>query len=164
MAFIGIIAESKFEMQMKRILDNKLNAKTKKHTIIIINDKSIENIKNITLDEIKKGKDIISELLKNTKYLILNSDADIKDLRIINDIELKVITFGFNQKSTITASSVEENLMVALQRKIIGPNKNALEPQEIEVKIINKKLLNHTHNSMGIASILLIYGEKEIFF
>lgn len=171
MAFIGIIAESKNEAQIKRILDNNLNSPNKEHTVVIINDKSIDNIRNIrfetiliiSLEEIIEKKEIINELLKNTKYLVINSDID-NNLEIINNIKSNVITFGFNQKATITASSVEESLMLCLQRKIIDINKNVLEPQEIQVKILNKKMSNNTNNSMGIASILLIYGKNEIIF
>lgn len=171
MAFIGIIAESKNEMQIKRILENNLNSPNKEHTIIVINDKSIENIKTIkfetilviTLDEITNDE-VINELFEKTKYLIINTDMDISNLEVINNMKLKVITFGFNQKATITASSVEENTMLCLQRSITDVNGNILEPQEIEVKTINKKLSNSTHNIMAIASILLIYGKKEIFF
>lgn len=171
MSFIGVIAESKNEMQIKRILDNNLNSPNKEHTIIVINDKSIENIKNIkfetilviTLDEIT-NKDIINELFEKTKYLIINTDMKISNLEVINNMKLKVITFGFNQKATITASSVEENPMLCLQRSITNVNENVIEPQEIEVKIINKKLSNSTHNVMAIVSILLIYGKQEIIF
>lgn len=169
-AFIGIIAESKNEMQIKRILDNNLNSINKEHTIIVINNKSIDNIKNvrfetilvITLKEIVNKNNVINELLKNTKYLIINSDMAYESLELINNMKLNVITFGFNQKATITASSVEDNLMMCLQRRIIDINKNILEPQEIVIKTINKKLSNSTHNLMGIASTLLIYGKKEI--
>ena len=171
MAFIGIIAESKNEAQIKRILDNNLNSPNKEHTVVIINDKSIDNIRNIrfetilviNLDEMTEKKEILNELFKNTKYLVINSDID-NNLEIINNIKSNVITFGFNQKATITASSVEESLMLCLQRKIIDINKNVLEPQEIQVKILNKKMSNNTNNSMGIASILLIYGKNEIIF
>ena len=79
-------------------------------------------------------------------------------------MKLNVITIGFNSKSTITASSVEENLLICLQRKIENINREVLEPQEIIVKIENKKLSTTHHNLMGIAGILLIYGKKEIFF
>ena len=171
MAFIGIIAESKNEAQIKRILDNNLNSPNKEHTVVIINDKSIDNIRNIrfetilviNLGEMTEKKEILNELFKNTKYLVINSDID-NNLEIINNIKSNVITFGFNQKATITASSVEESLMLCLQRKIIDINKNVLEPQEIQVKILNKKMSNNTNNSMGIASILLIYGKNEIIF
>ena len=171
MAFIGIIAESKSEDQIKRILDNNLNSPNKEHTVIIINDKSIDNIRNIrfetilviSLEEVTEKKKIINDLLKNAKYIVINSDID-NNLEIINNIKSNVITFGFNQKATITASSVEESLMICLQRKIIDAKQNVLEPQEIQFKILSKKLSNNTHNSMGIASTLLIYGKKEIIF
>ena len=170
MAFIGIIVGSKNETQIKRILENKLNATNKKYTIIIINDKSIINIRNIkfetilaiSLDQIS-NKFGINEIFKNTKYLIINSDLD-SNLEAINDIEVNLITFGFNQKSTITASSVEDGIMMCIQRKIVNINKKDIEPQEIKVKVTNKRLLNSAHNSMGIATTLLIYGKNEIFF
>lgn len=155
---------------LKRILESKLNSPNKEHTIIAINEKSIENIKNIRFEtilimdlaKVENEKEALNELLKNSKYVILN--ADIETNLEVNNIKLNIITFGFNSKSTITASSVEENFIICLQRKIINTNKEVIEPQEIEVKIIDKKLSNCSHNLMGIASILLIYGKTEIFF
>ena len=172
MAFIGIVAESRNEMQIKRILDNKLNSPTKEHTVIVINDKNIENIRNIkfqtilvmNLDEITNKQETVSKLFKNTEYLVINADIDIESLRLMNNMELNVITFGFNQKATITASSVEENLMICLQRKILDVHKNVIEPQEILIKTLNPKILNNAHNAMGIETILLIYGKNEINF
>lgn len=172
MAFIGIITESKNEMQIKRIIDNKLNSVNKKHTVIIINEKSIENIRNIrfetilviNLEEVIDRKEVLNELFENTKYLVINSDMNTSELELINNMNLNVITFGFNPKASITASSVEDKLIICVQRKIIDVNENIIEPEEIEVKIIGKKFINSTHNSMGIASILLIYGENELFF
>ena len=52
MAFIGIIAYNKNEIQLKKVLTNTLNSESKEHTIIEINDKSIENIKNIRFETI----------------------------------------------------------------------------------------------------------------
>ena len=169
-AFIGIIADSKNEMQIKRFLEGRLNVPTKEHTVIVINDKSIENIRNIkfqtilvmTLDEIINKQDILSKMLKNAEYLVINSDADMKSLKLINDMKLNVITFGFNQKATITASSVEENLMICVQRKIVDINKNTIESQEIVIKTISPNMLNNAHNAMGIGTILLIYGKNQI--
>ena len=172
MAFIGVIAESKNEMQIKKIISKNLNSENKEHTVITINSKSIDNIKNIrfetilviSLEELSKKYGMINEILKNAKYLVINSDIDENNLEFINNTKVNAITFGFNQKATITASSVEDNLMLCIQRKIIDVNRNSLEPQEIEVKNNNEKLSNSSHNAMGIASILLIYGKKEIIF
>jgi len=171
MAFIGIIADSKYEDGLKRIIEGRLNVPNKEYTVIEINDKSIENIKNIrfetilvmSLSKVEEKEAELSELFKNSKYLVINADME-GNLKLIEDIKLNVITFGFNSKSTITASSVEENFIVCIQRNIVDINQKVLEPQEIEVKIKDKKLSNNSHNLMGIASILLIYGKKEIFF
>lgn len=169
MAFIGVIADRKNEMQIKRNLDNSLNLRYKRHTIIAINDKNIENIKSIrfetiliiNLDEIT-NKNAINNLLKNLQYLIISSDIDSSYIKINNNVKINVITFGFNQKSTITASSVEENLILFIQRKIVDINKKTIEPQEIEVKTVSKRNSKNTHNLMGIASTLLVYDKKEI--
>ena len=167
MAFIGVIAESKNEMQIKRILDNSLNSPHKQHTIIAINDKNIENIKNIRFETILitsidniTNKQIINHLLKNSHYLILSADIDSKDLELNSNIKLNVITFGFNQKSTITASSVEDGLMICIQRKIYDVSGNLIEPQEFEWKELYKIMPKNAHNSMGIAGIMLIYKKK----
>jgi len=115
------------------------------------------------LEKVKGYEQELNELFRNCKYLSLNADMN-SSLEIVNNMKLNIITFGFNTKSTITASSVENNFLICLQRKIIDVNKKVIEPQEIEVKISNKKLSNSSHNLMGIASILLIYGKIEIFF
>lgn len=171
MAFIGVIAETKNEMQIKKTLDNCLNSRHKQHTIIAINDKNIENIKNIRFETILitnldgiTDKNAIYSLLKNLKYLVISSDIDTEDIELKNNIKLNVITFGFNQKSTITASSVEDGLIICIQRMILDKNRNCIEPQEIQVKINNKNMSKNTHNSMGIAGIMLIYGIKQIKF
>lgn len=171
MAFIGIIADTKYESGLKRILENKLNTPNKEHTIIAINAKSIDNIKNIrfetilimNLNKVEEKKEVLNELFKNSKYLVINADMESK-LILTEDMKVNVITFGFNSKSTITASSVEESFIICLQRNLVDINCNTLEPQEIQVKIMEKKLLNNSHNIMGIASILLIYGREENFF
>ena len=168
-AFIGIVAESRNEMGIKRILESKLNSPTKEHTIVLINDKSIENIRNIkfqailvmTLDEITEKEEIISKIFNNTEYLVMNADVNLGSFKLINK-EVNIITFGFKQKATITASSVEENLMVYLQRKIVDVNKKTIEPQEILINTENSKLENNAHNAMGIGTILLIYGKNQI--
>ena len=171
MAFIGIIADSKYEMQIKRVLESKLNSQNKEHTIIAINDKSINNIKNIRfetilvmdLSKVEASSESLNELLKNVKYLAINADME-SSLEVVNNKELNIITFGFNSKATIIASSVEENFIISVQRKIVDINKKTIEPQEIEIKIKEKRLANNSHNLMGVASILLIYGKSETFF
>lgn len=171
MAFIGVIADSKHELQIKRILESKLNSPNKAYTIVVINDKSISNIKNIRfetilvmdLDFVKDEKESLNEIIRNTKYLILNADLE-NNLNEIKNIDLNIITFGFNSKATITASSVEENFIICIQRKLVSLEQKVIEPQELEVKFNRISSQINSHNIMGIASILLIYGKTEIFF
>lgn len=171
MAFIGVIADSKHELQIKRILESKLNSPNKAYTIVVINDKSISNIKNIRfetilvmdLDFVKDEKESLNEIIRNTKYLILNADLE-NNLDEIKNIDLNIITFGFNSKATITASSVEENFIICIQRKLVNLEQKVIEPQELEVKFDGINAQINSHNIMGIASILLIYGKTEIFF
>ena len=69
-------------------------------------------------EEVKDKEEYISKLFENAKYLVINADME-SSLETINNMKLNIITFGFNSKSTITASSVEENLLICLQRNII---------------------------------------------
>ena len=117
----------------------------------------------MTLDEITDKKDIVYKIFNNAEYLVMNADVNLGNFKLI-DKEVKIITFGFKQKATITASSVEENLMVYLQREIEDVNKKVIEPQEILIKTEDSKLENNAHNAMGIGTILLIYGKNEINF
>ncbi len=168
MAFIGIIADNKHECGLKKFLDNVLNKSNKEHTIILINEKSIDNIKNIkfetilvmNINAVKEKKDILNEIFKKTRYLVINADMDVNLEEIIDSVELNIITFGFNSKSTITASSVEEEPLICVQRKVINIDGKTIEPQEIKVKIVDKSISTSNHNMMGITSILLIYGKN----
>jgi len=115
------------------------------------------------LSKVEAASESLNELLKNVKYLAINADME-SSLEVVNNKELNIITFGFNSKATIIASSVEENFIISVQRKIVDINKKTIEPQEIEIKIKEKRLANNSHNLMGVASILLIYGKSETFF
>ena len=171
MSFIGIIAEPKYEMNIKKYLNSILNSSHKDYTVIAINDKSIDNLRNIrfetililTLGRILGKEDILNELLKNCKYVVINADM-MDEIKEFDNVELNIITFGFNTKSTITASSVEENFLICVQRKIIDINKKIIEPQEINVKFRDENLSKSSHNLMGIAAIVIIYGKIEKFF
>ena len=75
----------------------------------------------------------------------------------MKNIETTVISYGFNSKSTITASSVgEERILICVQREFENIFKQKVEPQEISVK----NELKNEYISMGIASICLLYGIK----
>lgn len=160
MACIGIVADKNSEQEIEKILLEKSKEYNNIFTIIIINEKSINNIKNIKFETILiykniiKSEDVFKQILLNTKYLILNSDIE-KPLKIVENIDITIITYGFNSKATITASSVNENeILLCIQRNILNLNKKLIEPQEINIytKTQNK------HIEMAVFCIMLLYG------
>lgn len=150
MPLIGIIAKKKdIQAIKKEIKNNSIE-------IIEITKESIQNLKNIKFEEIIFIEDInleeteykfMSEIISKSKYLIINVDTGMKKLKNIEIKEpIKLITFGFNSKATITISSVKENkIIICLQRNIETPSKKIMEPKEQEIEISNlrnKKIYN----------------------
>lgn len=164
MQFIGIISDSKSEKLIKTILDKKFK---NDGNIIIINSKSVENLKNIKFETIlitnnnpilKENKETLIKIIENSKYLIMNADIEI-DIEIFPEKTLNVITFGFNPKATITASSVEEDILLCIQRKIKDINNNMIEQQEIKLRFFEENMVINTNNLIGISSIMILYGK-----
>ncbi len=157
MFFVGIITNQKNETYIK----NELVRKMPLENIIFINDKNISNVKNIKFETIIidakiKNKFELRKILSNAKYIILNSDIEL-DINILNDLNLVVITYGFNNKSTFSVSSITENSMIiCLQRIIFGKNEKKYEPQEYEVKL-QKNVDKYAIIAMSIFNI--IYGK-----
>lgn len=149
MPLIGIIAKKNDVEEIKREL-KKDNIK-----IFEITKESIKNIRNIKFEEIiimkninfeKEEYKLISEIISKAQYLILNEDIDIDILSKINiQNPIKLVTFGFNSKSTITISSVtDENIVVCIQRDIEKVNKEMIECQEKQIQVKNiKKIYNN---------------------
>lgn len=105
MFFIGIISEEKNEKYIKEMLKHNIN----NSNVIFINEKNIDNIKNVKFKIIVLNKELINKnlesILLNAEYLIFNSDINVK---LVENLNLKVITYGFNSKATVTASSITE--------------------------------------------------------
>ena len=136
MFFIGIVTNQKNELYMKKEISKFIP----KENILFINEKNISNMKNVQFETVIIDSKInnISELRKivaNSKYLLLNADIDI-NREVINNLNLTVITYGFNNKATFTVSSMEEKtIIIWLQRIIYTKARGKIEPQEYEVKI-----------------------------
>lgn len=163
MPFIGIISDSKSEKLIKNVLRNKLNNNI---NIIIINNKSIDNFKNIKFETVLIAgnnsilslyKETLEKIISSSKFLILNADINI-ELEIYKDSKLNVITYGFNSKATITASSVEEEILLCVQRTIRDINQRLIDQQEIKISFFDNIGIS-TDNLIGIATIALIYGK-----
>ena len=156
MFFIGIVSEEKNEKHIKDILKQKIE----NENVVFINEKNIENIKNIKFKIIVLNKGIdnknIKNILLNAEYLILNSDINVK-IDLIENLDLKVITYGFNSKSTVTASSItEEEMLICVQRKIINIKGKKIEPQEINIE---KDIMLDNYDNMYIMCLATIYGK-----
>ena len=132
MFFIGIITNQKNERYVKNELSQE--------NVLFINDKTISNMKNIKFDAIVidskiNNRNNLRKILSNTKYVILNSDIEI-DLEVIKGLDITIITYGFNSKSTFTVSSLtENNIIICLQRIIFKPNGKKVEPGEYRLKL-----------------------------
>lgn len=155
MPFIGIISDEKSENHIRRELLERL--KINESSVLFIKEKSIDNIKNIRFETVLlarefKNMDLLKKILTNTKYLIVNSDLK-NNLKMLEELQLTVITYGFNSKATITISSVlEDKALVCLQRDIVNSKGKIIEAQEFE--FVSNENINDV---MGIAAILLLY-------
>lgn len=144
MLFIGLIAKKKDVQSIKK------DIKEKEIELIEIKENNIENLKNIKFEEIIFLDDInlkeneytfMKELIQNSKHLIINTDISINILRKIGiEKPIKIITFGFNSKATITISSVKENkAIIFIQRDIMITEQKRIETQEKEIKLENNE-------------------------
>ena len=168
MVFIGIICDNKDEKYLKKTLESNFKSNKKQNSVIIINEKSIENIQNVQFEtvlissnneKVLSQKEAIKKILNNVKYLIIN--ADIKtNFEILNNMNLNVITYGFNSKSTVTASSVEEDILVCIQRKISNINNNVVDEQEVKISNNNENIAIEI--LMAVATIMIVYDIEDI--
>ncbi len=160
MPFIGIISKQNTENCIRDGILENINLR--ESSVLFIKEKSIDNIKHIKFETViiaREFKDIesLKEILKNATYLIINSDIE-SNLTLIQNIKATVITFGFNSKATITASSVEdEEILICLQRSIENKEGKNIEPQEIEMNIYKDASC-----SMAVAAVLLLYNALKI--
>ena len=158
MSFVGVLAENKdYELIKNMIGKRKLGI-----DLLQIKEKSIENIKNIKFDtivinkEMEKNKKYLKKILENTQYLVINSDLDLNQEDYQN-VKLQIITYGFNSKATITASSItDNNMIICVQRNIKVKNKNDIEQQEYNIKMEQKKNKS-PYSTMAYFAISQIY-------
>lgn len=161
MSFIGIITNPKNEEYMKKILCKKFNI----FKVIFITDKNVENLKNVKFDTVVIDsviKDIknLKVVISNAKYIILNSDLAI-NFSVLDDLNLVVISYGFNNKATFTVSSVSYgNIIICLQRIINNIFGEKYEPQEFEIEI-NKNV--DIYILICIEIIILLYQKIPVF-
>lgn len=156
MAFIGIISDNKIHNLIK-----KKNVLSEIGKIIEIKESNIENMKHIKFETVLIAKKVkyseaLKDILKNTKYLIINADLKI-DFHLLEELKLTVITYGFNPKATVTISStIGEKILICIQRNICSIKNNIIEPQEIYVYLEEEKDVNISE-IIAISAIEIIY-------
>lgn len=150
-----------------------LNFLRKAYKINLVNDFKIYNafsMKNIVneydilliLAEVNKMNiEKIKHVITKSKILIINGE-DNKLYEIIKESNLNdvfVLTYGFNSKSTLTVSSIDnlENKVICfLQRGIKNINNELIEPKEI---VVQKGTSNFSNEKLlGIIALMLKLG------
>lgn len=163
MFLIGVIANQKqIEQVRKEIEDLKVE-------IVAINPNCIENVKNIkfditivydTIEMFKDKEKYVKSILSNSKYLLLNADANIEN-EILKGINVKMITYGLNQKSTITASSIGENeIIICIQRAFRDIDDNIVEQKEVRSKLEKNNIKNIYNSLIKVAIINILAGKN----
>ena len=90
---------------------------------------------------------------------ILNGDIELRE-EVLKNLNLVVISYGFQSKATFTVSSVSErNIIICLQRIIKSVTGKKYEPQEFEVE--NQQNID-IHVIICLEIILLIYEKIQI--
>ena len=136
MFFVGVITNQKNEEYVKK----ELSAILPTENIIFINDRNITNIKNIKFEVVIINNKInnkieLRKIIADAKLILLNTDIQM-NLETLNNLNLTIITYGFNSKSTFTVSSIEENhIIIYLQRNIYNNKNIEIEPQEFRLEI-----------------------------
>ena len=162
MAFIGIITSPEKETYTRNVLYRDFSSQHDQ--VLFITKQNIDNIKNIRFETIlidtedTLDEEILIKILKNSKNLIINSDI-VDNINFITKSNLQLITFGFNQKSTVTISSVtNENILMCIQRKIKNISGEIIEPQEIKINI-NDNLRIIANTVIGVQILRFIYNK-----
>ena len=166
MSFIGIFTDNKNYTILKTEILKRINEKNL--NIMKINKNNLESMKNIRFDAIVINDSLknldeemqyLEKIINNTQYLIINSDVDFKYNEIIKE-KINIITYGLNQKATITVTSPEENYtLVAIQREIQDIYNNIKEVKE-EVLEFEKDNKLKLENQLIIYIIVLIFKGK----
>lgn len=140
MSFVGVIASKKSFENIKRKVEEKI--KEENINFVQINLRSIENVKNIkfetiivedSLEKFKNHREILEKIFKNMEYLMINTDKNTKQ-KEFEKIPYP-ITYGLNQKATVTVSSISEtDILVYWQKSFQNKEGNDIEIEERKIK------------------------------
>lgn len=130
--------------------------------INLIGIKTLEDEYDILmLNKFKKNIDIQEavESVRKNGILLLNSDEK-KYSGIEYKKPLQIVTFGFNQKSSITMSSVQESdylsVQCCIQRTVVDIEGREICPQEFCVNVHDENI--DVYDALGIVSTAMLSG------
>ena len=167
MHFIGIFSNhSEYEMIKQNIIKI---VNRKDLEFIHISSKNIENMKNIVFETIvlchqenmnDEQKSILNKLCSNCMFIVVNADAFCKTKTICNK-KTNCISYGLNQKSTITISSIQEDkAILSIQRNINNLEQKMIEMGEMEIDV-KQYQPNQIENILAIFTTYLIYSKQN---
>ena len=167
MHFIGIFSNhSEYEIIKQNIIKI---VNRKDLEFIHISSKNIENMKNIVFETIvlcyqenmnDEQKSILNKLCSNCMFIVVNADAFCK-IKMICNKKTNCISYGLNQKSTITISSIQEDkAILSIQRNINNLEQKMIEMGEMEIDVKQYKP-NQIENILAIFTIYLIYSKQN---
>ena len=159
MSLIGILTQNQNKAYLKEELE-----KRGLEDVFFLTESTAQNMRNVRFDmfllgtKITEEQEMIREIAKRTDYFILNSDVK-ENLQLLENLDLKIITYGYNQKASVTTSSVEEEkVIVCLQRGIKNIYQEEIEPQEMELEIDKS---DNNSAVLELASLLFLYSKKD---
>ena len=164
MSFIGIVASKKFFENVKnKILEE---FEEKNFSFILINLRSIENVKNIkfeiiiiedNLEKFKNYKEALKKICRTAKYLVINTDINPN-----KKIKENQITYGLNQKAIVTISSISDtDILIYCQKSFKNKENKQILIEERRIKKQEKVKLR-TYEILTIYIIFQIYNKKII--
>ena len=167
MHFIGIFSNySEYEMIKQNIIKI---VNRKDLELIHISSKNIENLKNIVFETIvlchqkninDEQKNILNKFCSNSMFIVVNADV-FCNTKMISNKKINCISYGLNQKSTITISSIqEEKAILSIQRNINNLEQKSIEMGEVEIDVGQYKP-NQIENILAIFGIYLIYSTEN---
>ena len=167
MHFIGIFSNySEYEMIKQNIIKI---VNRKDLELIHISSKNIENLKNIVFETIvlchqkninDEQKNILNKFCSNSMFIVVNADV-FCNTKMISNKKINCISYGLNQKSTITISSIqEEKAILSIQRNINNLEQKTIEMGEVEIDVGQYKP-NQIENILAIFGIYLIYSTEN---
>ncbi len=157
MSFVGIIAKKKKEKDLE-----KMGRLVYPNQVIYLAEKDLVPLKNVQFETIViqdavSHKDVLSNLLQNCKYIVIDSDTGMESL-VQGKEEQAVITYGYHRKDTVTFSSLTDHtIQVCLQRKIQKQSGEWIEPQEI---ILFRRENEAVRSLLGYGTLQILYQEK----